>query len=771
MFKLRSKLLFVLISFAFVFSSCSVKKYLPEDKYLLRSNELTVSTPYDKLVIGELKELYKQKPNDKLFLIFNTKAYHYIKGTRGKNNLYKRFQRNVLGDPPVFADTLFIETTIRSMRSYLRTQGYFYSTIDYEVSYTPKQHAYVHYIINLNKRYWFGEVTIQAEDASIYELVKNSMNESNIRQWKPYDQNQLLLEQDRIVNLLRNNGYYFMSKEFIDFDLDTSGHGDYCYVGLNIRNRSDTIRHQVYYNGNVTIEIDAGSVYSKKAVRDSIPTNNFLYRPNGYRLNPEVLDRNLLLNRGKEYKPTTLNRTYGRLSDLGIFRFVNIQTVPETTTDSNYINYNVRLIPDVKYGLTFEPQATLSDQNNTFNNQDVRNYGIAFITQLTNRNIFYNAENLQLNFRSAFEAQGQTRGSVGFFNSTEQKLTASLIMPRTLLFSKFDRSENYYSNKTILSVTGIYEINIDFSRRVLTFGYNNQLNRKLISYFIWPIEISYINSSIVSPELQRQSENDIFLQNLFTNQLILSSRAGFVFSNRAIKPNNRFVYLKWDLIELAGTPLTLANRAIGRRKSEEGDFYSLFGVRYAEFLKSSVDLRYNLQLDVNNTLAFRSFTGYALPFGNFPDFVPFEKRYFVGGANDLRGWRPRALGPGSFASPDQIDFSGEIKLEFNVEYRWNIYKRRLEGALFIDAGNVWNAKPIPNRPGGNFELNRFMNEFAVSPGWGVRVNLEIFILRFDFGTPIHDPAKPLGQRWVARNADVRWVWNNTNFNFGIGYPF
>jgi outer membrane protein assembly factor BamA len=744
---------------------------LPKDKHILKENRLKITEQHSKATAAELRKLYKQRPNGKLLFVFNTKPYHYIKGTQGKNNLYKRFQRNVLGEPPVLADTLFMETTVRSMRSYLRTQGYFYSSVDYDVNTNRKNKAIVSYNVHLNKLYKFGEITIQAEDADIYELLTMNMGESRIKQWMPYNQNQLLEEQDRLVNLIRNNGYYLMSKEFIDFDIDTSTAIEYCYIGVNIRNINDTLSHQKYYNGDITVDIETNPSLYDTEKRENIQTAKFSYNPNGYRLNPEVLEKNILLSKDQVTKLTTINRTYGRLSDLEIFRFVNIQSQPYRRLDSNFINYTIRLIPEVKYGLTFEPQATLSDQNNTFNNQDFRNYGVAFITQFTNRNIFQNAENFTLNFRSAFEAQGQTRGSIGFFNSTEQKLTASLVMPRTLLLSKFDKNENFYSNKTILSVSGIYEINIDYSRRVLTLGYNNQLNKKLISYFVWPIEVSYINSRIVSSELQKQSENDIFLQNLFANNLIVSSRMGFVFSNRAIKKNNRFVYLKWDLVELAGTPLTLINKLIDRNTSPDGNHYTLFGVRYSEFFKSSIDVRYNLELDVNNTLAFRAFGGYALPFGNFPDFVPFEKRYFVGGANDLRGWRPRAIGPGSFASAGQIDFSGEVKLEANVEYRLNIYKRWLEGAIFIDAGNVWNAKPLPNRVGGEFNYTRFINEIAISPGIGIRFNFDIFLVRFDFATPIHDPKLPIGTRWQTNDLSFYWISKNTNFNFGIGYPF
>lgn len=754
-----------------LFSSCSSKKFIPEGRLLLRKNELSLSSNQPVLK-ADLEKYYKQSPNSKLLFIFNTRPYYYFRGSQGKDNIIKKFKRNVLGEAPVFVDTLFIETTVKAMKAHLRNNGYYYSELTYDIKQNKRHHGFVKYHVKLNKQYKYGEVQLNCEDFEIYKTVLKSMNESAIRSWKPMEHQMLLAEQERIINLLRNNGYYYMSKEYVDFDIDTAGMDGFCPVGINIRNINDTARHRKYYNGDVYVEIEPNMRLNKKIYsRDTLDLGAFKFTHNAYKLNPAVLDRNLLIRPGNEFRQQSLNRTYSRFSDLGIFRFVNIQTKTESGQDSNKVNYHVKMIPSVKYSFTFEPQATLSDQNNTLTGQDFRNYGIAFITTLADRNIFGGAEVLQVSLRSAFEAQGErTAEQRGLFNATEQRLTTSLTMPRALFLPKVDRSEKFYSTKTILSVSGVYEVNIDYRRNALTLGYNYVFNKKLISYYFSPFELSFIDSYIISDSLKKQSETDIYLQNLFTDNIILSTRIGFAYSNKAIAKGKTFFYFRWDVAELAGTQIKIVNKLIGSTPNSDGA-YEIFGIPYSEYIKSAIDFRYNIKLDVNNTTAFRTYIGTAFPFGNTPQQAPFDKRYYIGGANDVRGWRPRTIGPGSFNQSDQIDYSGEVKILLSSDYRFNIYRRWFEGALFVDAGNIWNAKKSDERPNGEFQFNRFYKELALSTGVGIRLNFDMVIIRFDFGIPLHDPSFPVNNRWVISQVNASWLWDNTNFNFGIGYPF
>ncbi len=750
-------------------SSCSVKKHLNPNQALLVRNKVEIEKPYRKEIESNITKYYRQKPNRRFIGIFNTRPYFYMRGSRGKDNWFKKFERNTLGESPVLIDSVFINHTLKSFTAYLRSDGYYYPELSYEVAVTPKQKATVTYHIKLNKQYIFGDYNLQIPDREIHELVEANMKDKFIKTGQGLHHEMLKREQDRILTLLRNSGYYGMSTDFIDFDIDTSSPDGFVKIGLNIRNAGDTTLHRKYYVNEITVDIEK-NVNTTNNPADTFSENQIRYNMGRYKLNPNVLRRNIQFEQGELYMQNKFNRTYSRLSDLGVFRYINIQNKISESGDSGLINYDIKMIPSVKYTFTLEPQAITSDQNNTFSAQSFRNYGVALLAQVSNRNVFHNAEILQLSFRSSFEIQG--RGpSNGFFNATEQSVTASVIMPRILFFPSFDKDLRFMSTRSIISTSAIYEVNVDYKRIVFTSGLNYQFNKKLITYFFSPIEVSYIQSQIRDSSLRAQSENDIFLQNTFSNNLILNTRFGINYNNRSIAQGISFINVRWDAIELAGNVLTAVNKLAGAPKDAEGA-YHLFGVKYYQYAKSAVDFRFTSIYDQNNTTVGRFFAGVAMPFGNTPDYVPFERRFFIGGVNSLRAWRPRAIGPGSFKEDNQLDYSGEVKLEANYEFRFNIYHKWFEGAVFTDAGNVWAIKNDPNRPGAEFNLNSFYKSLAWDAGLGIRLNFTIIVIRFDFAIPLLDPTYTINERWVAKDvAKQEWLLRNTNFNFGIGYPF
>jgi outer membrane protein assembly factor BamA len=757
----------LLLGLVCYFSSCGIKKHLDDHQALLVRNKVEIQKPYRKELASNITKYYRQKPNNRFMLLINSRPYFYIRGSQGKNNWWRKFERNTLGEPPVIVDSLFMESTLKSFKSYLQTEGYYYPEVRYGLEVNKRKKATVTYFVTLNKQYVFGEYNLQVSDKGLFLLIEKNMSQSFIKTGIGFHHDELKKEQARIVDLLRNNGYYSISTEYIDFDVDTASPDRFVKEGQNVRKANDTVLHKQYYIQAITVDVEK-TARTQNSVRDTFNLNKIKYHLGGFNLNPNILERNIQFETGELYNLQKLNRTYSRLNDLGIFRFINIQTSLSENRDSGFVNYNIRMIPSVKYSFTLEPQAVTSDQNNTINNQSSRNYGVALLAQVTNRNIFRNAEILQLSFRSSFEAQGSlTPGQI--INATEQSVTASVIMPRTLFFPSFDKNLRFQSTKTIISSSAIYEINTTYKRTVFTTGLGYQFNRKLFTYYFSPIEISFIRSTITDDALRKQSENDIFLQNTFSNNLILDTRYGIAYTNKSIAEGLSYVNIRWDAIELAGNMLTAINNIAGTPKNADGT-YHVFGVKYFQYVKSAIDFRYNTIYDQNNASVFRLFTGVALPYGNTPQFVPFERRFFIGGVNSLRAWKPRAIGPGSYSDTSQLDFSGEIKIEGNAEYRFNIYNKWLEGALFTDIGNVWAVRNDPARPGSHFEWKDFYRSLAWDIGFGVRLNFNIIIIRLDFAMPIHDPSyKAMKDRWVI--GDFGKSVYNSNLNFGIGYPF
>lgn len=762
-------------------NACNISRIHKREGAKLVKNKIEIfEKKKSRFYESDLESQTKQKPGVKFLGLVRLNVFFYRLGdaSKGDNHL-KRFLRDNLGKVPVIVDTTMIETSVRAMRNYLKSQGYYYSEISYTVNDTKflKERKIVTYHVKLNNQFKYGKLHVNCPDKKIYRLVQASLEDSYIKIGKSLKRENLLDEQNRILNLLRNSGYYTFAKEYIDFNVDTNYQSDYVAIEINIKNQEDFKPFKTYFIRNLVIEVEPSNK-PLVASHDTVFTSNFKYLANGSKINPSIIAKMNFLMKGELFQQNNLTKTYSRLNDLQLFRLVTITPTIIENDSENVIDFYFNLKQNKKYDIVLEPQAITSDQANLVNIASYRNYGLAAVVQLTDRNIFHNGEILQLRFRSSFEAQrGENIDPKPFFNSSEQSFSASITIPQLLFLNKIDRQINNANTKTIVNSSIIYEKNVQYERRVFTLGSSYQINRKLVSYYVAFPEFSFVRTNFTNDELEEKSKTDIFLQNVFANNLIVNDiRLGFTYSTQAISKGRSYVFLRWDALELAGNMVSAFNFLLDARKVTDTtrnikNQYELFGLNYFQYVKTYADFRYNHWLDMNNTVVYRVALGYALPYGNSPDYIPFEKRFFTGGANSLRAFRPRSIGPGVYSTTNQIDKSGDIKIELNMEYRFNIYKHLFEGAVFTDAGNIWASKQ-DSRLGADFDIQNFYNEMALGSGIGIRLNLGIFIFRLDGAVPLHDPSKEFGKRWVINNAkDFSWYWDNSIFNFGIGYPF
>ncbi len=750
--------------------ACNITKELrSSQQHLYVGSEVKVKGETRNDVIRPIGDYIKQKPNKKFLGITKLKMRMFYAGSRENSGRITSYLRNHYGEPPVMLDTAFIDASIKSMKGYLKSVGFYYPEITYEV-HSRRNRAKVTYFVQTNGVYHIQSYQINCADKKIYDLIKSKEDESLINLGSRLKQEALLSEQKRIVDLLRNNGYYTFTSEFVSFDMDTANNNFNVNLSVKVLNKGFYETHQQHYIGKIFINIEPNYDISSFKNQDTLQSGNVYYILNKYKLNKEVLERSLLLNEEKFFSQQLLTTTYKRLGDLNVFRFINITSKSFVMNDTSWVEYYVRLAPTIKYDYVLEPQAIVSDQNNTFTNQsNYGNYGLAGILQLNNRNVFKNAELFNLTLRSSFEAQGKASGK-SWFNATEQSLTASISLPRLVFLRQLDKNTNIFGTKTIFTTSAIYELNSNFERRVFTIGGIYQLSKKYTTYSITPIEISYTKNTINSTDLFDQINKDIYLFTMFSNSLILGSKFGFTYTNKQRAKGLHHIFLRWDVLEVSGNAATLVNNLIKAPRNENG-YYEIFDVNYSQFAKTAIDFRFNTKYDRNNATVYRLFTGIGIPYGNAPRFLPLERRFWVGGANSLRAWFPRSLGPASYYQSGQIDHSGDIKIEANAEYRFNLYDRWFEGAVFVDAGNVWMSKKDPQRENANFEFNRFYKELGIGAGLGFRLNFDIILIRFDLAIPLHDPSYNQGSRWVIRNFEQTWLTNNLNFNFGIGYPF
>jgi outer membrane protein insertion porin family len=752
--------------------ACNLPKLAKKEGPFLYKNKIEIIEKQEARVFGgNLDGYIKQRPNKSFLGIIRHTLRFYKMGSKHPNTLLGRFYQTKLGDAPVILDTSLIESTIKGMRGFLKTEGYYYPEINYAV--TGKIHKkVVTYKISTGKAYHIYRIEEHIADKILDSIFGSQKDLSYVRLGNRISFENLLKEKVRINDQYRNNGYYSFNKEFVKFDFDTNV-GDFrSVIGIQISNPENFQRFKTYKINSINIEIEPDKIDSNQFGRDSIHLTNFIYKPNSFPLNPEVLNRALIIGPNKLFSNENVNSTFGRLNELQLFKSVNMTAIPSNeNTDTPSVNYQIKLQPSKKYDFTFEPQVITSDQSNLVSTTNGRNYGFASQITLANKNIFHNAEILQLSYRISVEAQrGATIPKRPFFNSFESNLTANLIFPKLLFLSKIDKSWTSSTNRSLITAAVIWEKNIDWIRNVYAVGFTWQKNRKLFNQYLVPCEISYIRTNFNSAELELQSANDPYLQSVFSNNLITASRYGFIYNNQSDIRKKHYTFVKWDVLELAGTFVNLAYKLFNIAPSDSG-YNTFLGVQYFQYAKTFADLRYNRYLDDNNRLASRLAIGVAMPFGNSPNYVPFDKRFFTGGANSIRAFLPRSIGPGSYTDEGSLDRSGDIRLELNFEYRFNILNHFLEGALFTDMGNIWRIKD-DGRKDAQFKWSSFYEQIALGTGVGIRLNLDFLILRLDASLPIFDPREPLGNRNVFyKYADLGLLWKNTIFNFGVGYPF
>lgn len=749
--------------------ACNLSKLARKEGAFLYKNKIEIQESRESRLFSSSLDAYiKQIPNKKIVNTTRLNLRFYQLGNNLSGNWIGRTIQKKMGEAPVILDSNLIESSVKGMYGFLKTEGYFYPEISYEVK--GKLHKkIVTYKITTGKAYHIYRIENHIADKKIDSLVQTQFEFSHIRYGNPVKFENMLKEKNRIAEQLKDNGYYSFNKDIVEFDLDTGMLNYRAMIGINIANPDGFKMYHTYKINEIYIEIEGTD--SLKQSTDTLRLKKFLYKPNHFPLKPEVLNRALLLEPAQLYTNRLASISFNRLNDLQIFRSVNMSAIPHNeNTDTPSVSYVIKLQPSTKYDFTIEPQAITSDQSNLVTGTTGRNYGLASQITLTDKNVFRNAEILQLSYRASIEAQrGANIPTTPFFNSFESNLSASLIFPKLLFLNKLDQKWNRGSNKSQLTASFIWEQNVNWIRNVYALGFSWQKTRLYFSQYFVPAEISFIKTDFNNASLEEQSKNDPYLQSVFNNNLVTASRYGFVYNNQSNSKKKHFTYIKWDVLELAGNLIDQFYPILGLQ-SDTG-FNTFLGVQYFQYAKTFADIRYNRYLDENNRLAGRVAIGVAIPYGNSPEYVPFDKRFFTGGANSIRAFLPRSIGPGGYNADGNTDRSGDVRLEFNVESRFNILNHFIEGAIFTDVGNIWRIKE-DGRNEAVFAFNTFYKQLAVGSGLGLRLNLDFLVVRLDAAVPIIDPRKPENNRNVVGSyTNPRLLWNNTIFNFGVGYPF
>ena len=717
--------------------SCSTTKFVPDGQYLLKKTVILSDDP--KYNPDALKQYVKQKPNAKWFSLLNIPLGTYslagCDSTKWINRVLKKF-----GQPPVLYDSALAHRSCDDLTMAMKNEGFMQAYVEHHTTRKGKKLTQF-FMVHPGHQYYLGQVNYNIQDSAIQAfLAKQESSSWTLKPGLKFTVSGLDAERKRITALLNDNGYYRFHKDFIQFKADTVRNGYFVDLTMTLLPYRESNRAPEKPHPQYTIrKINYGS-----------GTDDIL------RLRPSVLANNTIVEEGKPYSASDLQRTYNNFSRLQAVKYTNIRF--EETEDTLQLDCNIQLSTNKPSTISFSPEGT-----NT-----AGDLGAAAALTYENRNLFHGSELFSIQVRGAFEA---IRGLEGYSNSNyiEYGAESKLRFPRFMapfLSKHFLRNNNASSE---LSVTYNLQNRPEFHRRVFSTAWRyrwSQINRN-VSYKLDLIDLNYIympwiSSTFKTDYLDDSSNRNAILRYNYEDLFIMRIGFGvsYAIGSHAIRAN----------IETAGNILNLAAQSFDFKKNNDGQ-YKLFNIAFAQYVKADVDYTKAIRFDENNTLVFHAGLGIAYPYGN-SNILPFEKRYFSGGANSVRGWSVRRLGPGKFKGTDgKIDFinqTGDMRLDLNMEYRTKLLWK-LGAALFIDAGNIWTLRNYPDQPGGQFRFNDFYKEIAVAYGLGLRLNFDYFILRFDLGmkaiNPVYDDEKehfPIIHPKLSRDAA---------FHFAVGLPF
>lgn len=769
-------------------SSCSATKFLADDQTLYTGAEITIvnqgKIPSQGELESELADLATPEPNQSIFGMRPKLWIYFVTRDTTKDKGLKNWLNTKLGEPPVLLEDVDPDNTDKLMTSLLYNNGYFQAEVEYEVE-QKKKTASINYNSVIKSPYRISRIIYPDDSAQVSDSLSQQASpeikahlqelkeESLIKIGDPYSLDIIIEERERIDRELKNEGYFYFNADYLLFQADST-EGDR-QVALYLRLKPDmpSEAEQIYTMNNVFINDDYTLSTDSVAIEaDTLMVNNYHYISNDHLFRPEIITQSVFLEKDSIYTRRGHDLTLNRLMGLGAFKFVNVRFSDADTLGSNELNALVQLTPLKKKSVEATLQAI--SKSNGF-------AGPGINLSFRNRNAFGGAELLTVQLVTGFETQisGRQQG----LNTYEVGLETELLIPRFITPFNLRVSSNF----------------VPKTRFGLGYRLQNRVNYFLLNSFsfnygyIWkedikkqhefnPVDINYLQVGNESEAFDSLLTQSPILARSFAQQFILGSTYSFTYNSKLEEQRPNEFFFNGN-IDISGNLAHLLQNNMIEEASTFDEPYTIFGSPYSQYTRVDADFRYYHNFKGTSSIASRLIAGVGIPYGNSST-LPYIKQFFIGGTNSIRAFLPRSLGPGTYQPPDSvqsllIDQVGDIRLEGNVEYRFDIYSI-LKGALFVDAGNIWlvdeNPENVenPEKAGGEFNFDTFLNQVAVGTGFGLRIDASFFVLRFDFAFPIRKPFPAENERWVFDEIDFgsrSWRRDNLVLNIGIGYPF
>lgn len=767
----------MLVMLIIIASSCNPTKYVPNGETLLDENHINVNN--EKVKKEALVPYIRQKPNKTIFgAKFHLGLYNLsnIEKTRWPH----KWLRDI-GEEPVIFDPDATNKSKDQIKSYLSSKGYFDGQV-METIETANRKSRVFYDVNLKTPYTIRKVYYEVADPIISMIGFADSTNILISRGMAYDEEILQAERSRLERSVRDHGFYNFSADFVSFRVDSMVGAREVDIFYNVRNYQTQgfgnvpvqVPHTQYSLKNIYIYPDyspgevltGGEDYLKNF--DTINYKGFYFITDTKKptIKYDIIIQSLYIKPGVTFNLSNTERSHTHLMSLKTYRLVNIlyneaAGSSEDGKENNSLNCTIQLTPISRQSFSVELEGTNSGGN--------LGGALNFIYQ--NKNLFRGAEQFNMKLTGAYETF--SRDSSGARGSTQQYgVETALRLPRFLV--PFLESENFikkYNPTTSIIVAYNYQNLPVYTRTVAnaTFGYmwNDGPYR---THMVNPFQMNMVKI----PFIEEDYYNNViatsnYLINSYKDVLIAGINYSFIFSNQKIKKSRDFWFFRFNA-ETAGNLLRAAKNITGATLETDSlsSYYKLFGQPFAQFVRADIDIRYNRIFNDVSSIVYRTFVGVGIPYKNSVA-MPFEKQYYEGGANGIRGWQVRSLGPGSYLPPGSTytNQTADIKIEANIEYRFKLFWI-LEGAMFVDAGNIWAIKEDASRPGAQFKFNKFFDDLAIGSGLGMRFDLSFVILRTDIGFKLRDPKYYGDYKWLINrnfsNDDMALV-------ISIGYPF
>ena len=757
--------------------NCSSTKHVPAGKYLV--DEVSINIEDTKEVSSsDLYNYLRQVPNHKVLGFLKLQLATYNLSGRDSTKWYNRwFQK--LGQAPVIYDPLLTDISANQLKLAMVNRGFLGASVSVDTITRPKKKKIdINYTIHAGEPHKVTSVTYDIPDTAISKIVLRDSSRFAIRPGELLNRDVLDANRSTISQQLRNHGYFTFAKDYITYTADTvaGSKGVDLTMTINppkIKVDSSFINgeHESYLIRNVYFVTNYQPMSGVENLDETADTVTYkgikiIYGKDRY-LSPQALEEKCFIEALEPYNSSDIDRTYEALSRFEILKYINIEMKPVgKIMGQQWLDAHILLSRGKLQGVTVELEGTNSEGD----------LGFGIGATYKHRNLARGSQVLTTKFRMAYESlSGNLEGLIND-RYTEYAGEVGIKFPKFMapVFSKDFKQRMNASTEFALSFN--YQERPEYTRIIAggawKYIWADRRNTERSTFDLIDLNYVYLpNSTIdfvdqITNPILRYSYEDHFIMKMGYSYYLTNKRqpSTSTFQRNILQPR---VYTLRASSEIAGN-LLYAISSIANQQKDNG-VYKVFGTQYSQYFKGDVDYSINFNLNPRHSFALHAGAGVGVPYGN-SKVLPFEKRFYAGGANSVRGWGVRTLGPGTYNSRNSMDNfinqCGDIRLDLNLEYRAKLFWV-IEGGLFIDAGTIWTIQEYENQPGGAFHFDSFYKEIALAYGAGIRLDFDFFLLRFDLGMKAHNPAKDQ-ERWPI----IRPNWKrDATFHFSVGYPF